>query len=172
MTADPGRVSDRLAILDLCRRKHWIYDHDRWDELDEVFTGTISMPTVADAADPGFDENDYLDRFLVTRADVKRGMSMFKTGLLTQHLIVGHHVRLAADTAVCQAHSLNVHFRLDGSSGMLLHGNDYRFDCLKTDEGWRIRGWVVWIRWSHGDDSGHDVAAKQSAWLETNTAAG
>ena len=164
-------AEDRFAVIELCRRPHWIYDHDAWDELDEVFTDPLSMPTVAQAAAEDFDQEHYLDAYLVSRAELRRGMAMFKSGLVTQHLVAGHHVELDGDTAVCRAHSVNIHFPADDmrDDTLLGHGNEYRFDCVRTDDGWRIRGWAPWVRWSYGNDRSHDAGAKQSAWLESST---
>ncbi|WP_375476332.1 nuclear transport factor 2 family protein [uncultured Jatrophihabitans sp.] len=169
----PGlrELADRIEIVDLCQRPHWAYDHDSWDDLDEVFTDPLSMPTLAQASEPGFDPSDYLGRFLVTRDEVKAGMKMFKTGLLTQHLVAGHHVDLRGDAAVCRAHSVNIHFPADRVTDetLLAHGNEYRFDCIRTPVGWRIRGWVPMLRWSYGNETSHDVAAKQQGWLDTRS---
>jgi hypothetical protein len=160
---------DKFRVIELCRRPHWIFDHEHWTELAEVFTDPLSMPTLAQAGEPGFDPDRYLDGYLVDRAELVRGMQLFKRGVLTQHLVAGHHVELAGDTAVCRAHSINIHYPVGDvrAETLLAHGNDYRFDCVRTAAGWRIRGWVPAVRWSHGNDASHDAAAKQRAWLES-----
>ncbi|WP_236787753.1 nuclear transport factor 2 family protein [Amycolatopsis sp. GM8] len=160
-------MSDQAEIIALCQRPHWIYDHDLWDEVDDVFTDPLAMPTAAEAASAGFDQNTYLSGYRRSRDDVKRGLATFKAGLLTQHLVAGHHVTLDGDTAVCRAHSINIHLpaaKPDGDA-LLAHGNEYRFDCVRTPAGWRIRGFVAWVLWSRGDESTHDATAKQAAWL-------
>ena len=162
--SDPGLVADRVAVIELCQRPHWIYDHAAWDELDHVFMPVVAMPTVAQAREPGFDEDAYLDDYLVPLPELKRALAQFSAGLLTQHLVAGHHVRLGGDTAVCRAHSINMHLRADAAGHPLAHGNEYRFDCVRTPEGWRIRGWIPWVRWSWGDASTHNAEAKQAAW--------
>jgi hypothetical protein len=156
-------VADKLEITEVCTRVHWSYDHEDWDALDGLFAGTVSMPTLAQASEPGFDVDGYLSRFLFHREELKRALRTVKTGLVTQHLVAGHHVSLGANKAVCRAHSINVHLT---EAGIVQHGNEYRFDLIRTAEGWRIRGWIPWLRWSHGDSSGYDVAARQAAWLE------
>jgi hypothetical protein len=160
---------DRFEIIQLCLRPHWIYDHDAWDDLDEVFTDPLSMPTVSQVAEPSFDPEDYLDDYLVARAQMRRGMEMFKAGLLTQHLVAGHHVELRGDAAVCWAHSVNIHFPASDVRGetLLAHGNEYRFDCVRTADGWRIRGWAPTVRWSYGNETSHDALAKSQAWLDS-----
>ena len=160
-------VADKLKIIEVCTRVHWCYDHQQWDGLDALFDGTVSMPTLAQAASPGFDAERYLDEFLFTRDELKRALGAVREGLTTQHLIAGHQVTLNGDRAVCLAHSVNIHLPLSGTGGGLVaHGNDYRFDLLRAAEGWRIRGWVPRIRWSHGDEASYDATAAQAAWRE------
>jgi hypothetical protein len=165
-------AADKFDIIELCKRPHWIYDHDAWDELDDVFTDPLSMPTAAQAADLSFNAETYLGTYLVARTELRRGMAMFKAGLITTHLVAGHHVTLQGDIAICRAHSINIHLPADAASEhtLLAHGNEYRFDCVRTGAGWRIRGWAPWVRWSYGNESSHDAASKQSAWLSSSPA--
>jgi hypothetical protein len=171
-TAALTAAADKFDVIELCKWPHWIYDHDAWDELDDVFTDPLSMPTVTQAADPSFNAETYLGTYLVARADLKRGMAMFKANLITTHLVAGHHVTLEGDTAICRAHSINIHFPADAArqDTLLAHGNEYRFDCVRTAAGWRIRGWAPRVRWRYGNESSHDAAAKQRAWLSSNPA--
>jgi hypothetical protein len=159
--ADLAAVADRLEIIEVCTRVHWCYDHEDWDALDALFADDVSMPTLAQAGDPGFDPGSYLTGYLFTRDQVKTALRSVKEGLTTQHLITGHQVRLDGDRAVCLAHSVNIHLL---AGGQVAHGNDYRFDLVRTASGWRIRGWVPRVRWSHGDEGSYDAAARQAAW--------
>ena len=188
---DLRAIADRLEIIEVCTRVHWCYDHQDWDALDALFGDPVSMPTLAQAGEPGFDPGRYLDHYLFTRAELKRALGSVRNGLVTQHLIAGHQVTLDRDRAVCLAHSINIHLpsRAEAGSassgtapdgglvgdpggglvggpggGLVAHGNDYRFDLVRTDDGWRIRGWVPRIRWDYGDHGGYDAAAKQAAW--------
>jgi hypothetical protein len=170
-------IADRLEIIEVCTRVHWCYDHEDWAGLDALFDGTVSMPTLAQVAEPGFDPGRYLDQYLFTREELKRAVCSVRRGLITQHLIAGHQVSLNGDQAVCLAHSINIHLPSGtgagsgGSAsgpggGLVAHGNDYRFDLVRTADGWRIRGWVPRIRWGYGDEDSYDAAAKQAAWRE------
>jgi SnoaL-like domain len=156
-------LADRLEIIEVCTRVHWSYDHEDWDALDELFAGTVSMPTLAQASEPGFDVDGYLSRYLFTREEVKRALASVKTGMVTQHLVAGHQVTRHGNKAMCLAHSVNIHLT---SSGFVQHGNEYRFDLTRTAEGWRIRGWIPRVRWTSGDESSYNVAARQATWLE------
>jgi hypothetical protein len=167
---DLAAIADKLEIIEVCTRVHWCYDHQDWDGLDALFADAVSMPTLAQAASAGFAVGRYLDRYLFSRDELKRALSSVKDGLVTQHLIAGHQVTLDGDRAVCVAHSVNIHLTSATASvpggDLVAHGNDYRFDLVRTVGGWRIRGWVPRIRWSHGDEASYDAAAKQAAWRE------
>ncbi|MGD0700883.1 MAG: nuclear transport factor 2 family protein [Trebonia sp.] len=163
-------VADKLEIIEVCTRVHWCYDHQQWDGLDALFDDTVSMPTLAQAASPGFAVERYLDDYLFTRDELKRALGSVRQGLTTQHLIAGHQVTLDGDRAACLAHSVNIHLPSATASGhggnLVAHGNDYRFDLLRTAGGWRIRGWIPRIRWSYGDEASYDATAKQAAWRD------
>jgi hypothetical protein len=177
---DLGAIADRLEIIEVCTRVHWCYDHRDWNGLDSLFADTVSMPTLAQAGSAGFDLDGYLDGYLYSREELKRALSSVAAGLITQHLITGHQVTLGGDAAVCAAHSVNVHLASQLASGLgstagpssgsgrglVAHGNDYRFDLLRTADGWRIRGWVPRIRWGYGDEASYDANARQAAWRQ------
>jgi hypothetical protein len=174
---DLGAIADRLEIVEVCTRVHWCYDRADWDGLDALFADPVSMPTVAQAAEPGFDPGRYLDEYLFAREELKRALGSVRRGLITQHLIAGHQVTLHGDRAVCLAHSINIHLPSGSEAGsgssapspggaLVAHGNEYRFDLIRTDDGWRIRGWVPQIRWDYGDEDSYDATAKQAAWRD------
>ena len=167
-------LRDRAEIVDVCVRKHWYVDHKQWDELDTVLDEVVSMPTLAEiATDPDFSEDTYLDRYPRTRDDLERGIDAALDGLTTQHLVAGHQVVLDGDRAVCRAHSINVHVPIGaGSDAIVVHGNEYRFDLVRTSLGWRICGMLPTVRWAYGDERHHDVVAKQQAWLDSMAPSG
>jgi hypothetical protein len=176
--SDLAVITDKLEIIEVCTRVHWCYDHQEWDGLDALFADVVSMPTLAQAGAAGFSVERYLDDYLFSRDELRRALASVKDGVTTQHLIAGHQVTLDGDRAVCLAHSINVHLTSGNASdsagpradaragGLVAHGNDYRFDLVRTADGWRIRGWVPRIRWSYGDEAAYDAAAKQAAWRE------
>jgi hypothetical protein len=169
VTLSAADLSDRVEIVDACLKFHWCYDRRNWDELGAVLHDVVSMPTLEELReDPSFDPEHYLDRFQRSRDDVTGGLSSFAEGLVTQHLVAGHQVRIDGDAAVCEAQAINVHLRQDDAAAApLWHGNIYRFDLVRTAAGWRIAGVVPGIVWSWGDESFHDVAAKQRAWIDS-----
>jgi hypothetical protein len=149
-------VRDRLDIIEVCTRMHWIVDHKDWDALDTVLSERVSFPTFAEQEAPDFDPALHLR----ARDDIKAAYPALLGGLTTQHLIAGHQVELAGDRAVCRAHSINVHL---AGGAVLTHGNEYRFDLERTAVGWRICGRRTWIRWTIGDESIHDAPGKMEA---------
>jgi hypothetical protein len=161
----PEEAADKLEIIELCMVKHWIYDHDAWPEYDEVFADVVSFPGAA-AVD--VDSNAYLQGHLITRDELKAALQGFKAGLITQHLIAGHRVQLDGDTAVCRAHSINIHFpaRNAVDDALLAKGNEYRFDCIRTSSGWRIRGFIAVTRWTWGNAGSHDADDKMRTWRD------
>jgi hypothetical protein len=128
---DVQALADRLEIIEVCTRLHWCVDHRSRAEVKAAYPGLLS-------------------------------------GLITQHLIAGHQVELDGDRAICRAHSINVHLPEDGEGspgrdsgrsgkdgGLVLHGNEYRFELARTAVGWRIDGRQTWIRCPLKDQHQH-----------------
>jgi hypothetical protein len=164
--SDWQQVTDRLDVTEVCTRLHWLVDHRRWDRLDEVLDDQVSMPTIEEqSSEPEFDPTKYVRSL----DEIKEMYPRLLDGLTTQHLIAGHQVTLDGDRAVCLAHSINVHVSDGGSEvggqEVVTHGNEYRFELVRTDRGWRICGRQTWITWSAGDKEIHDVRRKQSEWV-------
>ena len=159
-------MADRLEIIEVCTRLHWCVDHRDWDGLDDLLADRVSFPTPAELAAPDFDPG----RYRRSRAEVKEAYPRLLAGLITQHLIAGHQVELDGDRAVCRAHSINVHLPEtdrgagDKSGGLVLHGNEYRFELVRTPIGWRIDGRQTWIRWRWGDEAHYDVDRRLFEW--------
>ena len=170
---DLQEVADRLEIIEVCTRLHWCVDHRDWDGLDDLLADQVSFPTPAEMSAPGFDPA----RYRRSRAEVKAAYPGLLAGLITQHLIAGHQVELDGDRAICRAHSINVHLPEDGEGspgrdsgrsgkdgGLVLHGNEYRFELARTAVGWRIDGRQTWIRWRWGDEAHYDVDRRLLQW--------
>jgi len=159
-------VADRLDIIEVCTRLHWCVDHRDWDGLDDLLADHVSFPTPAEIAAPDFDPA----RYQRSRAEVKAAYPGLLAGLITQHLIAGHQVELDGDRAVCRAHSINVHrpenAKDDENPGLVLHGNEYRFELARTPPGWRITGRQTWIRWRAGDETHYDVDRRLVEWSD------
>jgi hypothetical protein len=164
---DLQALADRLEVIEVCTRLHWCVDHRDWDGLDDLLADHVSFPTPAEMTAPGFDPA----RYRRSRAEVKAAYPGLLSGLITQHLIAGHQVELDGDRAVCRAHAINVHVP-DGDDsgdggkggGLVLHGNEYRFELARTADGWRIDARQTWIRWRWGDEARYDVDQRLLEW--------
>lgn len=160
-------LRDRLDIVEICTLTHWLIDHRQFDSLDAVLHDVVSMPTLEEiTTDPTFEAATYIGRFQRSREQIAEGIRSFLAGMTTQHLIAGHNVVLRGDSATCRAHSINMHISEADPDSIVVHGNDYQFDLIRTPAGWRVNGWLSWIRWSRGDASHHDVATKQRKWVD------
>jgi hypothetical protein len=160
-----ARALDRLDIVDVCTRWHRAVDRKEFGMLAQILTEVVSLPTLAEVAEPGFSVDTYVGRYERRRDDIIRLYPPLLEGLITQHLVAGHLVDISTGgtTAVCHAHSINVHLPVGGGE-RIEHGNEYRFDLVRTNAGWRVRGRATWQRWSSGDTTHHDVTAKQRQW--------
>lgn len=158
----PGRLADRLDIIDVCTRWHWYVDHREWDAIAGLLDAEVSFPTPSESASPDFRPENYLRR----REEIIAAYPALLAGLVTQHLIAGHQVSLDGDRAVCLAHSVNVHVPEHDAEGIVVHGNDYRFELRRAFDGWRVTGRQTSIRWRYGDEAHYAVDARMGAWSE------
>ncbi|MCU1486503.1 MAG: hypothetical protein JWN67_3249 [Actinomycetia bacterium] len=166
---DARAVEDRLDVIETCTKMHWLVDRKQWDRLHEVLASEVCFPTLEEQESDGFDPASCVRSLESIMASYEITLG----GLFTQHLIAGHQVELDGDTAVCQAHSINVHYPLPPAEGSrVTHGNEYLFELARTPAGWRITGRRTRILWSEGDEQAHDVGAKQRQWLASMAADG
>jgi 3-phenylpropionate/cinnamic acid dioxygenase small subunit len=131
----------RLDVIDTCTRMAWHADQREWDELAEVFAEQVALDyTSLNGGEPA----------TLTPAQIVDG---WRTGLgvytATQHLLTNHLVALDGDSAVCTAAFQATHRKSDDSLWTL--GGTYRFDLVRTSEGWRITGVVMSAVWSDGE---------------------
>ncbi|MGE3622169.1 MAG: nuclear transport factor 2 family protein [Acidimicrobiia bacterium] len=159
--AEVRALQDRLDVIEVCTRLHWLVDRKRWDELDQVLAPRVCLPTLEEQDRPDFDAR----RATRSLEEIVASYVLLLGGLRTQHLVTGHQVELDGDAAVCWAHSVNVHWTDEPGAGKVVHGNEYRFDLARTGAGWRIVGRRTRILWSEGDESLHDVTSKQRDWV-------
>lgn len=155
-------VADRLDVVEVCTRLHWCVDHRDWDGLDDLLDEQISFPTPAELARPDFDPADYYR----SRSEIKAAYPGLLAGVLTQHLITGHQVEIDGDRAVCRAHAVNVHIPEHDPKHVVAHGNEYRFDLIRRESGWRIHARQTWIRWRSGDETHYDVDRRTHSWAD------
>lgn len=137
-------IEDRLAIIETCTRMGWHADQREWERLAEIFADKV----VLDYTSLNGGEPAELTPDQITGA---------WSGLLgsfdaTQHLITNHLVTVEGDTAVCTA-SFQATHRLANPHGSPLWtlGGTYRFDLVRTGDGWKISGVVMNATWADGN---------------------
>ncbi|MER5261921.1 nuclear transport factor 2 family protein [Actinosynnema sp. NPDC002837] len=132
---------DRSDVIDTCTAMAWHADHREWDRLGRVFADEVTLDyTSLNGGEP----------VTLTPARIIEG---WRAGLgayaATQHLLGNQLVTVTGDTAVCTATVQATHRKPDGALWTL--GGFYRFDLVRTGEGWRIGGVVLTVAWSEGE---------------------
>ncbi|MEV0145607.1 MULTISPECIES: nuclear transport factor 2 family protein [unclassified Nonomuraea] len=131
---------DRFDVIDTCTRMAWHADQREWSELAEVFADEVLLDyTSLNGGEP----------VTLTPAQIVEGWEgALSAYVATQHLIGNHLVTVAGDVAVCTASFQATHRKDDDSLWTL--GGTYRFDLVRTGDGWRITGVVMTAAWSDG----------------------
>jgi hypothetical protein len=132
---------DRLDVIDTCNRMAWYADQRAWDVLAGVFADEVTLDyTSLNGGEP----------VTLPPARIVEG---WQAGLgvyaATQHLLGNHLVAVDGDDAVCTATFQATHRKVDGSLWTL--GGTYRFDLIRSRDGWRITGVVMTQVWSDGE---------------------
>lgn len=147
-------IEDRLAIIETCTRMGWHADQREWERLAEIFADKVMLDyTSLNGGEPAE----------LTPGQITGAWS----GLLgsfdaTQHLITNHLVTVEGDTAVCTA-SFQATHRLANPHGSPLWtlGGTYRFDLVRTGDGWKISGVVMNATWADGNKDLMALAAAE-----------
>jgi hypothetical protein len=149
-------VMDRLNIIDSCARMAWHADHREWEALTAVFADAVRVDyTSLNGGEPA----------VVTSRQLVDGWSRVLGGFdATQHLVTNHLVTVNGSTAVCTA-SFQATHRLANPFGAPLWtlGGTYRFDLVRTGDGWRISGIVMTATWADGNKDLMALAAARGA---------
>ncbi|GAA0429686.1 hypothetical protein Aca07nite_38190 [Actinoplanes capillaceus] len=137
-------VMDRLDIIDVCTRMAWHADQRDWAALKNVFADAVRLDyTGLNGGEPAVLPPEQI-------ADTwSRVLGGFDA---THHLMTNHLVTVDGGTAVCTA-SFQATHRLANPFGAPLWtlGGTYRFDLVRTDDGWRISGVVMTADWADGN---------------------
>ncbi|WP_204296833.1 nuclear transport factor 2 family protein [Actinoplanes campanulatus] len=135
---------DRLDIIDVCTRMAWHADQRDWAALKNVFADAVRLDyTGLNGGEPAVLPPEQI-------ADTwSRVLGGFDA---THHLMTNHLVTVDGGTAVCTA-SFQATHRLANPFGAPLWtlGGTYRFDLVRTDDGWRISGVVMTADWADGN---------------------
>ncbi|MEU4396578.1 nuclear transport factor 2 family protein [Kribbella sp. NPDC023855] len=131
---------DRFDIIDTCTRMAWYADHREWPRLAEVFADQVTLDyTSLNGGEPVVLTPEQII------AGWQEGLGVYAA---TQHLVGNHLVTVDGDSAVCTASFQATHRKPDDSLWTL--GGTYRFDLVRTGDGWRISGVVMSTVWSDG----------------------
>jgi len=126
---DPREISDRLEITDLLARYADAIDHQRWDDLDGVFTADAVIDYTA---------------FGVPRggvAETKQFLAEAMPGHVSYtHLLGLPVITIAGDTATARTPCQNpmVYLDADAKEQVYVCGLWYDDRLVRTPDGWRI----------------------------------
>ncbi|MFE1285812.1 nuclear transport factor 2 family protein [Streptomyces sp. NPDC058751] len=151
--ADMLRLVERQAVIDVCTRMAWHADRRDWEALKDVFADEVRLDyTSLNGGEPA----------LLAPREIADAWSRVLGGFdATQHLIANHLVTLAEDTAVCTAAFQATHRLADPFGAPLWTlGGTYRFDLVRSGEGWRISGVVMTAVWGDGNRESTASAAR------------
>jgi hypothetical protein len=137
-------VEDRLAVIEVCTRMAWHADQREWEELTSVFADEVVLDyTSLNGGEPAT---------LTPGQIVDAWSGLFSRLDATQHLVSNHLVTVDGDTAVCTAQFQATHLLANRfGSPLWTLGGAYRFDLVRTGDGWRISGLVMTATWADGN---------------------
>ncbi|MFI9816803.1 nuclear transport factor 2 family protein [Saccharothrix variisporea] len=132
---------DRFDVIDTCTALVWHTDHREWDQLVWVFADRVTLDyTSLNGGEP----------VTLAPAQIIDGwQEALGAYTATQHLLANQLVTVVGDTAVCTASVQATHLKPDGNRWTL--GGSYRFDLVRTGDGWRIGGIVLTVAWQEGE---------------------
>ncbi|MEV4060437.1 nuclear transport factor 2 family protein [Nonomuraea dietziae] len=149
-----GTLDDRFEIIDTCTRMAWHADQREWQSLASVFAEKVTL--------------DYTslnggEAVTLTPDQIVGAWSQLLGAFdATQHLLGNHLVSFGEGSAVCTA-SFQATHRLANPFGSPLWtlGGTYRFDLVRTQDGWRISGVVMTATWAEGNRDLMNLAGSQ-----------
>lgn len=159
-------LNDRLSIMEICMSWHWHLDLKQWDQLEQLMTDEVAVPSYAEAHNAEAGASNGTVR---PRSEAIAGLRVLMEGLETQHLVTGHHViALNGNDAACVGHSFNMHIgppQPMNAENKLMHANRYQWNLKRTPDGWRIFDHTVERVWGWGNEAVHHNAARQTTLL-------
>jgi SnoaL-like domain len=137
-------LTDRAEIARLCDRYvlHLDQDRDNDDWLGSVFTDDVRMafPFGTYEGITGLTEFQQMARTAFAR---------------THHISSNYDITLDGDNARVRAHLMAVHVpRIEEPATHFSIGGHYEAQAVRTDAGWRIRGFHFDIVWTAGEGPG------------------
>ncbi|MFJ6677338.1 nuclear transport factor 2 family protein [Actinosynnema sp. NPDC091369] len=143
--AGPHHLVERHAVVEVCTRMAWHADQHEWEELRALFADEVRLDwTSLNGGEPA----------VLSPAQVVDSWSRVLGGFdATQHMIANHLVTLQGDTAVCTASFQATHRLADLDGPLWTVGGTYRFDLVRADRTWKIRGVAMTVQWADGNEA-------------------
>lgn len=140
MTSAPTleQLADRAALADLLARQGLWLDEQRYDDADTVFTEDATVNTQAGQS-----------QGLQALADHAR--RVHAEFVATQHLTSGVLIDIDGDRATVRANLIAVLVRDSAAAEPAAVGERYRFEAVRTPDGWRFSRVEVTPIWRYGD---------------------
>jgi hypothetical protein len=138
MTSTPmlEQLADRAALADLLARQGAWLDGQRYDDADTVFTEDAAVHTQAG-------QSQGLEALT---AHARRVHAEF---VATQHLTSGVQIEIDGDHATVLANLVAVLIRAEAAEPVMV-GERYRFEAVRTLDGWRFSRVEVTPVWRRG----------------------
>jgi hypothetical protein len=137
-------TEDRLAILELIGNLALLLDARDWDSLEGLFADTVQYDrTSLFGGEPE----------TLSPAQLVEGYRQALGGLdALHHLITGHVINLAGDSATCSANMQGTHVLANTSGGPIWTvGGRHDYKLTRTADGWKIAGLTFTIQWATGN---------------------
>jgi len=145
-------VDDRTAIIDTTIRMAWLADRCKWDDLVDVFAADVRVDYSALTG---------IAAATVDRHDLVNGWRTALSGLTaTQHLLGNHLVEVDQNIATVTASFQATHVLANGAGDPIWTlGGHYRYELLRTTNGWRITALTMTPDWATGNQHIMTLAA-------------
>jgi hypothetical protein len=131
----------------------WLADRREWPELTSVFDDKVLVDyTSLNGGAP----------VTLTPAEIVAAWAASLGNFdATQHMMTSHLVNVDGDAAVCTANFQTVH-RLANPHGSPLWtlGGIYRFELVRTSDGWKIRALKMTVLWADGNKDLMNMATR------------
>ncbi|MBP2334887.1 hypothetical protein JOF41_001065 [Saccharothrix coeruleofusca] len=165
MTSAIGdHVVDRITISDLVTSLAYAQDERGWDLFPRIFASQVVVDLSAHLGSP--------PREVAVEELVDGARNALEGFDATDHVVSNIRIDLEGDLARCQAYVLAYHHLRDapGPVDYCAMRGKWQLELIRTENGWRIRKWVVGRTGPIDGDSGlYEMAAARVAGGETGS---
>ena len=150
-TTEPASTADtRQTLVDLTLRMAWYLDHEQWDDIRSLFTGTVRLDyTSINGGEPtSVPCADMIAKWRTNRTPLKA----------TQHLLSNHLVTITGEAAIATAMFQATHLLPnDQGSPLWTLGGEYAYTFTRADGTWLIDSLAMKILWADGNRNIRDL---------------